>query len=123
LAKKQPAKKSAKKPVTPSKRPKRISFEQWWERYQPRLKTDFSNDVTHISNDPRDIHNVAIWDYKTCWEKILAASGPNNEYLWSVIIGEDARRWYIVPGNHIVNREYVILTAKPHNFELDEVLY
>lgn len=52
----------------------------------------------------------------------MEKAGDGNRHLWSVLEG-DSGKWYIVPGLHIINREFYIITENPWEEGQRDYLY
>lgn len=66
-------------------------------------------------------------EIKRYWERreeedLEKLQSTDNQYIWTVIEG-DNQKWYIVPGWHIVNREWYIITSIPWKEGQRDYLY
>jgi hypothetical protein len=85
----------------------RLSYSRW------------QRDFTPIEQEPgRSWGGYAIEDFRACWQSVCLPA-LDERRLWSANIYDGA--WCIVPGNHPVNREAVIITRVPYPPEVEEL--
>lgn len=64
---------------------------------------------------------IRYWDEKS-QQDLAILQATDNKYIWTVIEGNSGK-WYIVPGWHIVNREFYIITKNPWEEGQKDYLY
>lgn len=85
----------------------RITFQRWETDFQPVVQVPDGNWAGY-----------AIDNFRACWESVCLPALAERR-LWSACITDGY--WFIAPGNHVVNRDAVIITSVPYPEEIESL--
>lgn len=86
----------------------RISYARWVREFEPIVQCTDGN-----------WGGFGMEDFRKQWDTVCLPA-LRERRLWSGCINEDGR-WMILPGNHIVNRDTVILTRHPYDSAIEHL--
>lgn len=77
----------------------KISFEEWYEKYQPE----------EVSEGGMKLYETYEDDFEKVW-------ATDRRFVWTLVEG-DSGHWYLVPGISYVNRMNYVICKKERDLE------